>query len=199
VTIRRLLGLGLAAALSVPTVAGAQSPTQDSFVGSTVNAKGSSAYFNIRSGPSGENPTGTGQAGNDYLSGTRPITAVHCLAVTGSVATFVAAVEPYPWEQSPKFVKVTGVDRGDDPANPDQYAMSFVLALDPPTCTHLTGLYGDGVLTDGDFTVTDAQPSLPTSKDQCKNGGWRTYGVFKNQGSCVSFVATGGKNQPNGS
>jgi hypothetical protein len=44
-----------------------------------------------------------------------------------------------------------------------------------------------------DFFVT---PSPPTSKDQCKNGGWRTFGIFKNQGDCVSFVATGGKNQP---
>jgi hypothetical protein len=37
---------------------------------------------------------------------------------------------------------------------------------------------------------------LPTSKDQCKNGGWKTFGVFKNQGDCVSFVATKGKNPP---
>jgi hypothetical protein len=36
---------------------------------------------------------------------------------------------------------------------------------------------------------------LPTSKEQCKNGGWQNYGVFKNQGDCVSFVTTGGKNQ----
>ena len=49
----------------------------------------------------------------------------------------------------------------------------------------------------GDLVVTDAPP-LPTSKDQCKNGGWQTYGVFKNQGDCVSFVATGGKNPPAG-
>ena len=41
-------------------------------------------------------------------------------------------------------------------------------------------------------------PRLPTSKGQCKNGGWRTYGVFKNQGDCVSFVATKGKNPPSG-
>jgi hypothetical protein len=40
--------------------------------------------------------------------------------------------------------------------------------------------------------------ALPASKDQCKHGGWRTYGVFKNQGDCVSFVATKGKNQPSG-
>ena len=37
---------------------------------------------------------------------------------------------------------------------------------------------------------------LPTSTDQCKNGGWKTFGVFKNQGDCVSFVATKGKNPP---
>ena len=50
-------------------------------------------------------------------------------------------------------------------------------------------------VTFGSFTVTDAQ-SFPTSKDQCKNGGWKTFAVFKNQGDCVSFVATGGKNPP---
>jgi hypothetical protein len=37
-----------------------------------------------------------------------------------------------------------------------------------------------------------------TSKDQCKNGGWATFRVFKNQGDCVSFVATGGGNPPDG-
>jgi hypothetical protein len=40
------------------------------------------------------------------------------------------------------------------------------------------------------------RPSGPTSKAQCKNAGWKTFGVFKNQGECVSFVATGGKNPP---
>jgi hypothetical protein len=41
----------------------------------------------------------------------------------------------------------------------------------------------------------------PTSKDQCKKGGWQTFinpGTFKDQGDCVSFVATHGKNGPNG-
>jgi hypothetical protein len=36
----------------------------------------------------------------------------------------------------------------------------------------------------------------PTSKAECKNGGWRNFLQFKNQGDCVSFVATGGKNPP---
>jgi hypothetical protein len=38
----------------------------------------------------------------------------------------------------------------------------------------------------------------PTNKEQCKKGGWRELAdrngtPFKNQGDCVSFVATGGK------
>jgi hypothetical protein len=38
---------------------------------------------------------------------------------------------------------------------------------------------------------------LSAAKEQCKNGGWRNYGTtFKNQGQCVSFVATGGKHHP---
>jgi hypothetical protein len=47
-------------------------------------------------------------------------------------------------------------------------------------------------------TVPCSSP-LPTTKEQCKNGGWKNYGTkFKNQGDCVSFVATGGKNGPAG-
>jgi hypothetical protein len=42
-------------------------------------------------------------------------------------------------------------------------------------------------------------PALPTTKDDCKDGGWQSFfGVFKNQGDCVSFVATDGKNPPAG-
>jgi hypothetical protein len=37
---------------------------------------------------------------------------------------------------------------------------------------------------------------VPTSQADCQNGGWRGFGVFKNQGDCVSFVATRGKNPP---
>lgn len=41
--------------------------------------------------------------------------------------------------------------------------------------------------------------NTPTSKDQCKQGGWMTMTdenaqSFKNQGDCVSYVATGGRN-----
>jgi hypothetical protein len=40
------------------------------------------------------------------------------------------------------------------------------------------------------FTSSLAEPVLiaPTSGDQCKNGGWRAFPQFKNQGQCVSSV-----------
>ena len=67
----------------------------------------------------------------------------------------------------------------------------------PTDCSPLAPTGFGGPVSQGDITVVEAPP-LPTSKDQCKNGGWRDFGVFKNQGDCVSFVATGGKNQPAG-
>lgn len=48
-------------------------------------------------------------------------------------------------------------------------------------------------------TVYTYEASGPTLTSQCKNGGWQNYtdangNMFKNQGDCVSYVATGGKN-----
>ncbi len=59
---------------------------------------------------------------------------------------------------------------------------------------------GKGFLIDNLTLLSGATPAnLPTSKDQCVNTGWKGYGTtFKNQGDCVSFVATAGKNQPSG-
>jgi hypothetical protein len=44
---------------------------------------------------------------------------------------------------------------------------------------------------------------LPTDKDECKHGGWATFvnvntgvQIFKNQGDCVSLIATDGKKPP---
>jgi 6-phosphogluconolactonase len=34
-------------------------------------------------------------------------------------------------------------------------------------------------------------PAVPTSKAQCKNGGWRNFPQFKNQGQCIAFVNHG--------
>ena len=48
---------------------------------------------------------------------------------------------------------------------------------------------GAATLTES-FTSSLAEPVLigPTSKDQCKNGGWKAFPQFKNQGQCVASV-----------
>jgi hypothetical protein len=53
----------------------------------------------------------------------------------------------------------------------------------PPTAEPLQR----GHVLTGDIAVVDVQPP-PTSKEQCKNDGWREFGAFKSQGDCVSFV-----------
>jgi len=47
-----------------------------------------------------------------------------------------------------------------------------------------------------DVSFTVPAPPLPTSTGDCKNGGWQTFDVFRNQGDCVSYVATHGRNGP---
>jgi hypothetical protein len=41
-------------------------------------------------------------------------------------------------------------------------------------------------------------PALPTTKSQCKKGGWRNFDRFKNQGQCIRFVKHGPKQQAAG-
>jgi hypothetical protein len=67
--------------------------------------------------------------------------------------------------------------------------------------TSLTNFGCGGVLIDNvsvEFVGPPPPPPLPTTKAQCKNDGWESYDVFKNQGDCVSFVATDGTNPPAG-
>jgi hypothetical protein len=47
-----------------------------------------------------------------------------------------------------------------------------------------------------DLYVMTRTQIFPTTKDECKDGGFERFGIFKNQGDCVSYVATGGENQP---
>jgi hypothetical protein len=51
-----------------------------------------------------------------------------------------------------------------------------------------------------DNSRLDVQVGPPVSADQCKKGGWQSFNnpTFRNQGDCVSYVATKGKNGGNG-
>jgi hypothetical protein len=49
--------------------------------------------------------------------------------------------------------------------------------------------------------VTVCADILPGPEDpetDCKKGAWEDWGVFKNQGDCVSYIATNGRNAPAG-
>jgi hypothetical protein len=169
--------------------ASAQTPGRDSVVG-TATAIGNSASWDfeidLRSGPSGENPAGQLVArglGGFVDFGGSPT----CLAVRGNVATA-------------NILDTLGAGFGVVTVQVTDEAVDLVdvtLGREPGDCSPLTDPIVTTSVRSGDLVVTDAPP-LPTAKDQCKNGGWRDFGVFKNQGDCVSFVATKGKNQPAG-
>jgi hypothetical protein len=67
-------------------------------------------------------------------------------------------------------------------------------------CTN-TGLAVQATFTSGTgvaITSPPPPPPLPTSMDECKEGGWERFGRFANQGDCVAFVATNGTNESKG-
>lgn len=59
-----------------------------------------------------------------------------------------------------------------------------------PTVAWRPRQYVDNVL------LTQLTAAMPTTRGECKNGGWRTYPVFKNQGACVSYVFSGKTTPP---
>ena len=74
---------------------------------------------------------------------------------------------------------------------PQTYSFTANSTATPLTFTSLTPGYCGPALDN-----VQVQEVFPTTKDQCKNDGWKQYGVFKNQGDCVSYVATHGNNPP---
>jgi hypothetical protein len=182
---RRILPLFVAGLVCFcPAAAGAQAPTQDSVTGIGVALRPDSGFvagfaISASSGPSGENPTGNvlfTQGRFAYFGG--PVT---CLAVNANVATMNLDTDG--------FAGIVTLEVTDSPTGD---LMRVAMANRAPGDCSALGTAIDLRVTSGDVTVVDAQ-RLPTSKDQCKNGGWRSYGIFKNEGGCVSFVATGGR------
>jgi hypothetical protein len=181
------------AALAIPTAAGAQAPTEDSVTG-TVIAGTTGRFpmlfefvFSARSGPSGENPAGQVTV-TDRFSG-----SVTCLTVRGNVTLLKIQVSP------PSSFSLVSFRVTDNAGSTTPDLIESTPGTGPASeCSSPEASYlrTDPVVS-GDVVVVDA-PSLPTSKDQCKNGGWRSFPGFRNQGDCTSFVATGGRNPPTG-
>ena len=89
------------------------------------------------------------------------------------------------------FTTATIAAAGDQVPFPTGTITSLDVLVDVEGAADLTNIAVNGEL---------QVPTVDRSKDQCKHGGWRnlTSPSFKNQGDCVSFFATGGRNPANG-
>ena len=98
-----------------------------------------------------------------------------------------------------------GPIRGEVPYRLDGNVLSFSVALSTISEHSVDGRFSyELLLTQFGASTQFIQsqsvvlPSGPTSKEQCRNGGWRNFPGVQNQGDCISFVATGGKDPPGG-
>jgi hypothetical protein len=189
-----LLALAALSLLASATAASAAKPSQPPQL-DTATVSGDHfvtddfALFDIRvdafSGPSGENPGGEASFGV-VIQPELPVSGpVSCLTVTGNTA--ILRIDG-PFSGRPGFLAfiVRLVDNGGGGRDTFEYYPLFPeLGMDLDCETGAPGYFGGSV--DGRVRVTDAPP-LPTSKAQCKNGGYAALG-FANQGLCVASVA----------
>jgi virginiamycin B lyase len=157
--------------------------------------------FSTASDASGAHPRGTVR----YQEGERiglarqrgPVT---CLRVEGNRASIgVEFNTHFGMPLSPRAALIVVEDNG--PVEADRFAVHNLPPGTAPTaCPSPAGValgpaFGySPALTDAGVVVTDARPPArtPTSKEQCKDGGWRAFG-FRNQGQCIAFVERGPK------
>jgi len=204
------VGFVVAVGLAFPTAGSAQTPAGDSATGqasdclevlSTGFCRSVGVFLDAHSGPAGENPVGgvrwnfghgtPSSSSNGYGS-------VTCLSVDGNVAVVGFTGSELIFGQVlvlPAAGLIRATDRGGPDSAQDIFEFDFEygdlsdqIPLPGPTdCTFAGPPGAAGANEEGDLTVADTRP-LPTTKDQCRNGGWRTFGIFENQGDCVSSV-----------
>jgi hypothetical protein len=193
--------LSVLAVAALPVAANAQpAPGQQSAESPSFFAIGFPVFsgsFNAVSDAGGANPSGQVSyfLGAGPTSGESVSATVVCLSVSGNAAvigfqgTSVRPLQP----PVPVVGELVVADNGPADSLVDTVGLS-------ERATGVANCAAPGPISlerpvAGDVIVHP--PAVPTSKDQCKNGGWRNFGsTFKNQGDCVSFVATGGKNPP---
>jgi hypothetical protein len=173
------------------STAAAQQPGQDSVSGTfTISEPGVGTFdysVDAHSGPSGEDPGGTFIVNPGGAAET--VYRIACLRVGSNFALIGANFDGFSLLKLLVDGPVDTISTGDWPTG---------TPLDADDCTTRNFFFSPpSSVIAGDIVVTDAR-LLPTTKAECKNGSWQAFGVFKNQGDCVSFVATGGRNQPSG-
>ena len=169
------------AGLAAPTVAHAQLPIRDSVTGTASWVNPAFGFtvthkFDVSSGPSGENASGTFLLSTP--EGSIP-SGVGCLHVTGNRAV-IGLTSP---ALGPLYLVV--VDGG--ATGPDQFGAGSAGGRPATECAAFAGPVAFETYTEGNIVVTDVRP-FPTTKRQCTNGGWHNVPGFKNQGQCIAFV-----------
>lgn len=199
-SVRRSLltaALALLAALALPVAAAAKHPPPATPILDTATASGDNlvlddfSAFEIEvdahSGPSGENPGGSvsfNPLGILPISG--PVT---CLDVSGNTAVMTVA-GPFPARPgfTAFFVKLT--DNGGSGLDRFEYWPWVDEIPLPSDCRTATSDYFGGPLI-GRAVVTDAdaddQPPVPTSRKQCRHGGFARFG-FPSKRQCIKYV-----------
>jgi hypothetical protein len=80
-----------------------------------------------------------------------------------------------------------------------QSTASFNYCNDQIGCgTSSSNQFSETYLSQNLVPVTPPPPAAPTTKKQCQKDGFRDFPAlgFKNQGDCVAFIETAGKNEP---
>ena len=157
--------------------------------------------FRAASDASGAHPRGTVEYGQGERLGlegqTGPVT---CLRVEGNRASIGVEFNMPRFRPLPARAALIVVE-DNGPVEADRFAVHDLPPGTAPTnCPSPAGValgpaFGySPALTDAGVVVTDARPPArtPTSKQQCRHGGWRDFG-FHNQGQCIAFVERGPK------
>ena len=205
--------------LLVPGAAGAQAPSGDSVTGQATDClllacepEGMHLRFDVRSGPAGENPTGT-VSFREFIIENQDQAAdleVTCLRVNGNVAIIGGSGRGSSSRYDLAYAGLIRVVDGGSAVGHDTIQLAIIgemidqdtTSLPGPTdCSSFPSSFAPPppyvphpyVNDIGDVVVSDARRS-PASKADCQQGRWRDYGdTFKNQGQCVAFVKRGPK------
>ncbi len=169
----------LAVVLALAAAAWGQSAPEDAVTGSGRTQDGllSLIDVDVQSDPGGD-PRGeiSFQEFDIRLAG-----PARCLGVTGNRAVIGFTDEVFGFGD---FIAVAIDNRpaGATTGPADEF-LAVRATTSPVDCAgQLPSPLAGGPLAEGDISVTDA-PARPTSKEQCKGDGWRSFPGFKNRGT----------------
>jgi hypothetical protein len=204
--------VGLVLLITGVAQAAAQAPVGDSVTGDLsdpgdpfINDLGLWVHaLDARSGTAGENPTGAISWEIPSVKDIGWFTDVTCLAADGNTAVIgFSGTATFAGFRGPVAGLVRVVDGGGPASGQDSFEWAEVGGpfgdIDSPIpgptdCSSYPGTYQPHDIgfsrASGDIVVTDT-PVRPTAKHQCRNGGWKRFGVFRNRGQCVAFVRRG--------